>query len=189
NLSPSQWWRLFWKLPILLQSRTVWYRLIHRKIPFKAILHRFIPTTHPSPACPLSLTETTEDLQHFFFTTRPLKLDAWCFTANTYTLFHLLHGIQTLSVTETTRSASLPLPELNVYQVFATSLLCIWQPHWRTVFDHVPFVTDTVNTSTVLPVLWLAWTRKSSLICEYVLTNFIVFSFPSISLPSHVFSL
>jgi hypothetical protein len=58
-----------------------------------------------------------------------------------------LHGIQTLSITEPTRSASLPFPELTVYQVFATSLLCIWQAHWRSIFDHVPFVTANVNIS------------------------------------------
>jgi hypothetical protein len=153
-LSPSQW-RLFWKLPILLQSRTVWYRLIHRKIPSKSILHYFIPTTHPSPSCALCSTQNPEDIQHFFFTC-PLKLAVWRFLANTY-LSHtpmtddalppFLHGIQTLSITEPTRSASLPFPELTVYQVFATSLLCIWQAHWRSIFDHVPFVTANVNIS------------------------------------------
>ncbi|KAK4521393.1 uncharacterized protein ATC70_012008 [Mucor velutinosus] len=153
-LSPSQW-RLFWKLPILLQSRTVWYRLIHRKIPSKSILHHFIPTTHPSPSCPLCLTQSPEDIQHFFFTC-PLKLAVWRFLATTYlshtpmtddVLLPFLHGIQTLSIAEPTRSASLPFPELTVYQVFATSLLCIWQAHWRSIFDHVPFVTLNVNTS------------------------------------------
>ncbi|KAK4518398.1 uncharacterized protein ATC70_008615 [Mucor velutinosus] len=153
-LSPSQW-RLFWKLSIFLQSRTVWYRLIHRKIPSKSILHHFIPTTHPSPSCPLCLTQSPEDVQHFFFTC-PLKLAVWRFLDTTYlshTLMtddvHLpfLHGIQTLSLAEPTRSASLPFPELTVYQVFATSLLCIWQAHWRSIFGHVPFVALNVNTS------------------------------------------
>ncbi|CEP12431.1 hypothetical protein, partial, partial [Parasitella parasitica] len=157
NISPlsSSQWRLFWKIPILLQSRTVWYRLLHRKIPSKSNLHHLIPNTHPSPQCPLCSSQGIEDIQHFFFTC-PLKLAVWQFTASTYlshtpltdeTLLQFLNNISHFSITEPTRSASLPFPELTVYQVFATSLLCIWQAHWRTTFDHVPFVTDTVNSS------------------------------------------
>ncbi|CEP07107.1 hypothetical protein, partial, partial [Parasitella parasitica] len=123
--------------------------------PLNTVLNRFIPTTHPSRACPLCPTETTEDLQHFFFTC-PLKFAVWRFI-NTIYLSHtplsdealllLLEDIQTLSVPEPTRSASLSFPELTVYQIFATSLPCIWLTHWRTIFDHVPFVTVNVNTS------------------------------------------
>ncbi|KAF1797749.1 hypothetical protein V8B55DRAFT_1345902 [Mucor lusitanicus] len=78
NISPlsSSQWRLFWQLPILLQSRTVWYRLLHRKIPSKSILHHLIPNNHPSPQCPLCSSQGIEDIQHFFFTC-PLKLAVW----------------------------------------------------------------------------------------------------------------
>jgi hypothetical protein len=43
------------------------------------------------------------------------------------------------------RDISLPFNELSISQIFATTLLTIWQAHWRWIFDRTPFFADTVQ--------------------------------------------
>lgn len=46
GLNPDYHWRR-----LITGSRNVWYRLIHHKIPFRSLLHRFMPDFFPSPTC------------------------------------------------------------------------------------------------------------------------------------------
>lgn len=41
----------FWSFPIVLSSRDVWYRVLHRKNPCVELLYKLIPTAFPSPSC------------------------------------------------------------------------------------------------------------------------------------------
>jgi hypothetical protein len=43
------------------------------------------------------------------------------------------------------RDASLPFTDLSLPQLFATTLLTIWQAHWRWIFDRTPFIAETVQ--------------------------------------------
>ena len=62
-LCPWQW-RLFWALPLVHNSVTPWWRLLHNSVGFKAKLHRWNSTFCSSPLCPMCL-EDPEDAYHF----------------------------------------------------------------------------------------------------------------------------
>lgn len=146
-------WRLFWNLPIPLQSRTVWYRLIHNKIPTKAILNRLIPATHLTPYCTVCSATVIEDITHFFFTC-PTKFSVWRSITHSYLssshlsdsdIVSLLLSISSLNAADHNRSPDHPHPNLSTSQVFAVTLLCIWQAHWRFIFDLIPIAPVNVK--------------------------------------------
>lgn len=152
-LRPSQW-RSFWSLAIPLPARTVWYRAIYEKIPTRALLHLRIPDQHPSPLCTICSTSTTEDITHFLFSC-PSKLLVWrriylsyLFDSPSITTVELTHFFQQTLLCSSPpleRDISLPFNELSISQIFATTLLTIWQAHWRWIFDRTPFFADTVQ--------------------------------------------
>jgi hypothetical protein len=47
-----------------------------------------------------------------------------------------------------TRDTDRPLSEIDIYQIFACTLLSIWQAHWRLVLDNVSFSSTNVIAST-----------------------------------------
>jgi hypothetical protein len=149
TLLPAQWKR-FWSIPIPLPARTVWYRCIHKKLPTKQRLHQLIPTTHQSPLCTVCSLATIEDDFHFLFACPP-KLAVWQNIFQTYIQRQYIEPSsisQLLSFSSSlTRDANHPLPEIGIYQIFACTLLSIWQAHWRLVFDNVSFSSTNVIAS------------------------------------------
>jgi len=152
TLRPHQW-RLLWSTSIPLTARTVWFRSIHRKLPTKSILHHFIPQDHPSPHCTVCSTSTVEDHTHFLFSC-PLKLLVWREMYNSFIssapitdtnlVQHLNDLLQCKSIS-VDRDASLPFPDLSLPQLFACTLVAIWQAHWRWIFDTTPFLLIPVR--------------------------------------------
>ncbi|EPB84004.1 hypothetical protein HMPREF1544_09275 [Mucor circinelloides 1006PhL] len=152
QLRPHQW-RLLWSTRIPLSARTVWFRSIHHKLPTKAILHHCIPRDHPSPNCTLCSPSTAEDQHHFLFSC-PLKFSVWkemyysfISTApitDTILLQHLIDLLQCKSPSMD-RDESLPFADLSLHQLFACTLLAIWQAHWRWIFDTTPFLLIPVR--------------------------------------------
>ncbi|KAG1258454.1 hypothetical protein G6F68_008757 [Rhizopus microsporus] len=61
---PQPKWLKFWKLPLPLPARTTWFRLLHKAIPCKQLLHSRIPTVHSFAACIFCNFE--DDIMHFF---------------------------------------------------------------------------------------------------------------------------
>jgi hypothetical protein len=61
---PTSKWSFFWKMPVSPESRSLWYRLFHRKLYSQSLLSRFDNslTTSQCKFC----SANTEDLQHFF---------------------------------------------------------------------------------------------------------------------------
>ncbi|KAG2192649.1 hypothetical protein INT47_006907 [Mucor saturninus] len=58
-------WSKFWNLPLSHSCRNVWYRYIHKKIPHRSTLHRFMPAYFPTPVCQLC-SHPTETLDHSY---------------------------------------------------------------------------------------------------------------------------
>ncbi|KAI8376714.1 hypothetical protein EDC96DRAFT_436035, partial [Choanephora cucurbitarum] len=148
-------WKTFWSLAIPLQARTVWYRLLHRKIPCRSFLHQLIPSSFPSPLCPIC-SASDDTIDHFFFLC-PAKASIWLTILTTYIhplirfvpsdVPRLLHCIYRFLPVTRIRDPSLPLSSLSQEQIFACTLLGIWQMNWRSIFDNKPFSpTATLNT-------------------------------------------
>ncbi|OBZ81199.1 hypothetical protein A0J61_10752, partial [Choanephora cucurbitarum] len=137
-LRPPQW-STFWSLPLPLQARTIWYRLLHNRISCRSILHSRIPSEFPSPLC--HICSTGEDtIDHFFFLCPP-KLAVWLHILTSYInplirfvpsdVPHILRSIFRFQHTTSLRDPSLPLSDLSQEQVFACTLQGIWQIHWQ----------------------------------------------------------
>ena len=152
QLRPHQW-RQLWSIPIPLTARTVWFRSLHGKLPRKSILHHHIPHDHPSPYCTICSTSTVEDHIHFLVSC-PLKFPIWkemyhsfISTApitDTILLQHLIDLLQCKSLSMD-RDEPLPFADLSLNQLFACTLLAIWQAHWRWIFDTTPFLLIPVR--------------------------------------------
>jgi hypothetical protein len=122
------------------------------KLPTKHRLHRLISDNHPSSLCSTCTLSIEEDDSHFLFSCPP-KLAVWQSIFTTYIQSQpdqLLFSLsQILSFSSSlTRETNLPLPELEVQQIFACTLLSIWQAHWRLVFNNIPFSSVNVITCT-----------------------------------------
>ncbi|KAG1391439.1 hypothetical protein G6F60_012567 [Rhizopus arrhizus] len=146
NLLPVKW-SAFWSFPLLHQSRNVWYRLLHQKLPFKSFLHRICPNFFPYAGCELcGLHE--EDFLHFFLHC-PLKIAVWqaiwlkFFTTSTFTPSAVLSAL-TLFKFPTLTSGVLDCPPSVV---FGHTLLAIWRAQWSLAFDSVPFLPSRVITA------------------------------------------
>ncbi|CEP10556.1 hypothetical protein [Parasitella parasitica] len=138
-------WSRLWSLVIPLSSRTVWYRALHLKIPTKSLLHRLMPQQHSSPLCTLCSGQVEEDLHHFLFTCS-LKFQVWRSIFQTYIsplslsdcdLVNQLVTTLACSDTPLIRVNHMPCTLLSTYQIFACTLLAVWQAHWRMVFDGI----------------------------------------------------
>lgn len=152
SLPPHQW-RSFWSASIPTSARTVWYRAIHQKIPTRSLLHTLIPQDHPSPDCTICSSSSTETISHFLFSCPP-KFLVWREMFQTYihpsplSDANLLHSLQKLLICSPPpqdRDTSLPLTDLSFHQLFAVTLVTIWQAHWRWIFDRTPFLSTSVT--------------------------------------------
>ncbi|KAI8373449.1 hypothetical protein EDC96DRAFT_427498, partial [Choanephora cucurbitarum] len=147
SILSSSNWSPFWSLPIPLQARTVWYRLLHNKIPNRSFLYNLTLLFFPSPLCHICST-TTKSVDHFFFLC-PSKAQVWLRILSSYInpllelvpsdIPHLLHCVYRFVPVTPFRDPSLPLPALSIDQIFACTSVGIWQAHWHSIFQTAPF--------------------------------------------------
>ncbi|KAG1039975.1 hypothetical protein G6F43_012394 [Rhizopus delemar] len=152
-ISPSKW-SAFWKLSIPLQSRTIWFKIIHRSIPHASLLHRFIPQKFLSALCPLCLNES-DSITHFFYTCVKIQ-PIWIQIASLFIEQNWQHAIHFFLsdissavshlATFPPRDPSIPLvPSLSTSQIVACVLQAIWSSRWQLIFHDVPFNHGTVS--------------------------------------------
>lgn len=112
---------------------------------------------HPSPNCPLrsSQSPSIDASDHFLFEC-PFKYHVWQFVYYTYLKqsppsptnsrfnFTSCQQLRTLSSPAIYHTSRLLFPQLNSYQIFACTLQCIWQTHWRFIFDDTLFLPSKV---------------------------------------------
>ncbi|CEP18569.1 hypothetical protein [Parasitella parasitica] len=113
---------------------------------------------HSSPFCSLCSGQVEEDLNHFLFSC-PLKLQVWQSIFQTYispltlsdhALVHQLASLLACSDTPLPRVEQLPCTSLSADQIFACTLLAVWQAHWRMICDGILFLPHSVLQRTVL---------------------------------------
>ncbi|KAG1117144.1 hypothetical protein G6F40_003152 [Rhizopus arrhizus] len=76
---PTSKWSLFWTMPVSPESRSLWYRLLHRKLYSQSLLSRF-DNNLTSSQCKFC-SANTEDLQHLFVRC-PMKWRQFIFVDN-----------------------------------------------------------------------------------------------------------
>ncbi|EIE77754.1 hypothetical protein RO3G_02458 [Rhizopus delemar RA 99-880] len=133
DLPPSKW-LLLWRFPLRAQSRNIWYRLIHNKLPCRSNLYL------PSKLCPVckNLEETPS---HFLFDC-PQKLAIWSLLWDSqfeqpFSKYSLRRALFLLDFPKC-RPDTVHAPSVFI----STILLAIWRNHWAFIFDHRPFLTD-----------------------------------------------
>ena len=154
---PASKWRRFWRIPMPLSARTVWYRAIHRKIPSRSLLNAIMPTIVDSSECAIcsSVTSAIDSRSHFLWSCH-LKLAVWRSVFNRF-IFNVAH-LSSGAFTDILESALLfarPLEryylhdftDLSAAQIFACTLLALWRAHWNVVFYSRPFLPAAVIAS------------------------------------------
>ncbi|KAI8370310.1 hypothetical protein BD560DRAFT_329629, partial [Blakeslea trispora] len=148
-------WSFFWTFPLSQACRTVWYRVIHEKLPTRQIMHNWLPASFASPACPLCQHDV-ETFEHFIFSC-PLKLSVWQLVWNTFFVGPVDLSVDNLPLQQSVLSLSFPplLPSFSTSEasvIIGSTLLCLWRAHWKFIFDAVPFSTSTIF-GTLLPLV------------------------------------
>ncbi|KAI9016259.1 hypothetical protein CLU79DRAFT_707041 [Phycomyces nitens] len=137
-------WSRFWLLPLFHPCRNIWYQYLHQKIPCKSLLHRFIPSSFPSAACPLCL-DPVESLDHFLFSC-PFKLPIWHHVWST----HVTHSQAptTLPALKLALTSMLPPDSSSpkAMLAIAAALEAIWRTHWSFIFKDTPFNHNHVES-------------------------------------------
>ncbi|KAG0935215.1 hypothetical protein G6F32_010480 [Rhizopus arrhizus] len=139
---PTSKWSLFWKMPVSPESRSLWYRLFHRKLYSQSLLSRFDNGLTPSQCkfCPAN----TEDLQHLFVRC-PMKWRVWIDAFNffsphlTFTqddVCSILWSFQQFTFVDNT----------DLWTLSCCVLSVIWRAHWRFTIDGFPFIDKQLVT-------------------------------------------
>ncbi|KAG1534445.1 hypothetical protein G6F51_012093 [Rhizopus arrhizus] len=145
---PQPKWLKFWKLPLPLPARTTWFRLLHKAIPCKQLLHSRIPTVHSSAACIFCNFE--DDITHFFFECT-FKSSLWSAALHRY--FPSLQlstdqtqtSVLTLSLGMADFETSPVIPNVSVLSLLGCILHTLWSAHWNHVFNNTRLTPTTLN--------------------------------------------
>jgi hypothetical protein len=133
DLPPTKW-LLLSRFPLRPQSRNIWYRLIHNKLPCRSNLYL------PSKLCPVC--KNLEEIPSHFLFDCPQKLAVWSLLWNSqfeqpFSKYSLRRALFLLDFPKC-RSDTVPAPSIFIGII----LLAIWRNHWAFIFDHRPFLTD-----------------------------------------------
>ncbi|KAG2193471.1 hypothetical protein INT46_002383 [Mucor plumbeus] len=156
----SSKWKSFWKLQIPLNARNTWYRILHKKITTKKKLYLYIPSDYSDKCSLCPAHHQIENTEHFLISC-PLKCLVWTTALSLYidpTLISCTYSqyLEFLYMTSSnTRTSSSPYHNLSVSQVFACIQQAIWNSHYRSVFDLIPFVPSHVLSSIQLALFTL----------------------------------
>lgn len=143
---PSALWNLFWRSSVNPIARTVWFRLVHQRIPCLTILNRLIPSKYPSALCK-HCSSAPDCPMHFFFLC-PLKTPIWQsvlsrFRPSFYShIDQLAKAVCSLQVlTDLATQDGYPI---SIGSIIGCILQGIWVAHWAHVFSNAPFSTTQV---------------------------------------------
>jgi hypothetical protein len=131
---PPASWSFFWTLPIALEARSLWFRLLYGKVYSRVLISSFDVSV--SPFCQLCGLEREDNL-HLFITC-PFKLHVWeqaFMRLAPYTEFSVSH-IQELVF----GLQQFQLVDNEALFVLASKVIrFIWRFHWLSHFKGVPF--------------------------------------------------
>jgi hypothetical protein len=136
---PSTKWTELWRFPLHPQSRNIWYRTLHNKLPCRSNLYM------PSKICPIC-SGHEETPSHFLFECSQ-KLAVWSSLWDSqfelpFSTYSLRRAIFLLEFPKCRPNTS-TVPSI----FFGTFLLALWRNHWSFVFDGCPFLANIVIVS------------------------------------------
>ncbi|KAI9330553.1 hypothetical protein BD770DRAFT_333796 [Pilaira anomala] len=153
-------WSRFWSASIPLTCRTLWYRLIHNRIPHRGLLHYIFPDKFLTDLCP-RCSCSADSLSHFFFTCPSIQT-VWSHfftylsssppdTLPTF-LITLFHDLRSLSILHSSRpDNTTTFTSLSFSQVTICILQAIRSAHWAFIFHDTPLLGDNIiSTATRL---------------------------------------
>ncbi|KAG1439645.1 hypothetical protein G6F55_013682 [Rhizopus delemar] len=133
-------WKQFWKLPVEPAHRSLWYRLVHKKLYSQTSLSH-MNTRTTSAECHFCSC-AVEDIQHLLVRC-PRKWAIWIEVFNYYCphlsftqddICSLLWSFKTFH--------SVYNPEL--WSLCCSVLTHIWHFHWRYIIQGTPFIENTI---------------------------------------------
>ena len=146
-------WASFWTFPLTHTGRNVWFRVLHGKIPTRAILHSWMPDSFPFSAC-LLCNLPLENLDHFVFSC-PIKLAVWQSVWNLFFEGTVDLSQNALPVKQAVFALHFPPLQSSTTTRYASVVIgstihSLWRAHWSFVFDSRPFTDSTILAQTRL---------------------------------------
>ncbi|CAO3665225.1 unnamed protein product [Rhizopus stolonifer] len=137
-------WLSFWSLNLTAIQRNIVFRLIHLKIPHKALLHRFLPAKVESSQCSICLIH--EDSLEYFLFDCPPKSVIWQsiireFLWPSINTQDIHSALKTLNFDSITYYSNRKIPAKLLLII---TLANIWKAHWYSIFNQTPFETTQV---------------------------------------------
>ncbi|KAG1461795.1 hypothetical protein G6F56_005652 [Rhizopus delemar] len=137
-------WLSFWSLKLTAIQRNIVFRLIHHKIPHKALLHRFLPAKVDTPHCSICLIHV-DSLEHFLFDCQP-KSAIWQTIIREF-LWPTVDKQDIHSAFKTLNFDSVDYcthRQISAKLVLILTLANIWKAHWYSIFNQTSFETTQV---------------------------------------------
>ncbi|KAG0862823.1 hypothetical protein G6F16_012252 [Rhizopus arrhizus] len=142
SLSSTKWLS-FWRFPIHLQARTVWYRVLHGKLATRSTLFKLLPELVDSPQCAVCNLSAIEDTDHFLYDCPPKMLvwkELWpILFSSQFSASLLKKALFKLEFPDSSLETEIP-SAVGI----ASILLSIWRAHFNLVFNLQPFIPSTV---------------------------------------------
>ncbi|KAG0988240.1 hypothetical protein G6F28_009828 [Rhizopus arrhizus] len=143
---PTSKWSLFWKVPVSPESRSLWYRLFHRKLYSQSLLSRF-DNGLTSSQCKFC-SANTEDLQHLFVRC-PMKWRVWIDAFNFFSPHLTFTQDDVCSILWSFQQFTF-VDNIGLWTLSCCVLSVIWRAHWRFTIDGFPFINKQLVTRVIL---------------------------------------
>ncbi|KAH8548247.1 hypothetical protein BGW37DRAFT_431180, partial [Umbelopsis sp. PMI_123] len=139
--------RDFAKADIPHNSRSIWWRLLHDKLPHRARMHTWSPLKYPSPLCSLC-KDTIEGDFHLIIDCR-LKRTVWLRALQELAFVHRFPSRRQvwsfLLLAETDSSKRVQFRTLAI--PIGLILAAIWRHHWQCVIEDRKWSVDVYLSS------------------------------------------
>ncbi|KAG0871644.1 hypothetical protein G6F16_005740 [Rhizopus arrhizus] len=132
---PTSKWSLFWTMPVSPESRSLWYRLLHRKLYSQSLLSRFDNglTFSQCKFC----SANTEDLQYLFVRC-PMKWRVWIDAFNFFSPHLTFTQDDVCSILWSFQQFTF-VDNIGLWTLSCCVLSVIWRAHWRFTIDNFSF--------------------------------------------------
>ncbi|KAG0983042.1 hypothetical protein G6F29_005846 [Rhizopus arrhizus] len=139
---PTSKWSLFWTMPVSPESRSLWYRLLHRKLYSQSLLSRFDNglTFSQCKFC----SANTEDLQYLFVRC-PMKWRVWIDAFNFFSPHLTFTQDDVCSILWSFQQFTF-VDNIGLWTLSCCVLSIIWRAHWRFTIDGLPFIDKQLVT-------------------------------------------
>jgi hypothetical protein len=143
-LSATQW-KSFWQSVIPHQARTIWWRLLHDKIPYRIRLPTMQSDKLLSAECPICLSDMEDDFH--MLVNCSLTWSVWQKAIKEFSLESALRSPQQVWMCLLLDKSVLTELQGRMLPLVDHILSCIWKLHWKCVFDGAVWSSEACLTS------------------------------------------